>query len=198
MANPAPNYFDLFDLPVCYALDPRRLAERYRAVQAAVGSDSLDTVREEAPRLTPSPVALLREAYRTLKDPLARAEYLIALHESDGACLEGGDSGRVPGPDGAYLIEQLELNEVLTAASHRSQPQAAVAEVLTEMAERSAALGQELEALFSDPSPGNLEDARKVVRKLRLIERCRKDAHGLQGPEDVGGPGVRPRGLEAG
>jgi molecular chaperone HscB len=197
VANPARNYFDLFDLPVCYALDPHRLAERYRAAQASADGDALESVHQDAARAAPSPV-MLDEAYRTLNDPLARAEYLIALHASDAAAAEAEDGGRDGGPDGAFLIEQLELNEVLAEASNRSQPQGAVAEVLTEMAERSAVLSQELEHLFANPSPGNLDDARKVVRKLRLIERCRKDAHGLQSPPGSGRPGPRVRGLESG
>jgi molecular chaperone HscB len=170
----AKNYFELFDLPVRFDLDVFRLAERFRMLQASPTDAPVAGGREAALAPFDTQTVEVQQAYCTLRDPLARAEYLLGL-------LAGGaDSDAESGAEGAYLVEQLELREALAELGNRSQPQAAVAEVLTELAERSAALSQELHALFADPSAENLESAREVVRELRLLERCQLDARGLE------------------
>ena len=174
MLDTAKNYFELFDLPVRFDVDVFRLAERFRMLQSQPAEAPVTGGRAAALAPLESAKGEVREAYRTLKDPLARAEYLLGLLARDGgADLESG-------AEGAYLVEQLELREALAEVGNRSQPQAAVAEVLTELAERSVALNQELHQLFADPSAENLESAREVVRELRLLERCQRDARGLE------------------
>ena len=56
---------------------------------------------------------------------------------------------------------------------------AAVATVLTHLAEQSVALDKELAGLFAAPSPASLEAARELVRKLQFLDKCRRDAEEL-------------------
>lgn len=170
------NYFELFDLPLGFAVDAKRLAERYRALQAVAESERLavaadqETDQQTGLRAT---ATLVNDAYQTLKDPLARARYLLALHAGE----PGSDSET--SKDGTFLIAQMELRETLAEAQNGHSPQAAVARVLTHLAEQNAVLDKELEALFADPSPANLEAAREIVRKLEFLDKCRCDAEEL-------------------
>jgi molecular chaperone HscB len=168
------NHFELFDLPLGFALDAKRLAERYRALQAATHPDRLAVAADREQQVSRQASTQVNEAYRILKDPLARAKYLLGLHTGD----PGTDSET--SKDGAFLMEQMELRETLAEAGSRPNPRAAAATVLTQLAERSAALDKELAGLFADPSAANLSAAREIVRELQFLDRCRRDAEDLE------------------
>jgi len=168
------NYFELFDLPVAFAVDAKRLAERYRTLQAANHPDGTVASAEVEQPASIKASTRFNEAYRTLKDPLARAQYLLSLHA--GGADRAGDNRK----DGSLLMEQMELRELLAEAQNRPDPQAAVANVLTHLAEQYAALDKELEGLFANPSAENLDAAREIVRKLQFLDKCRRDAEGLE------------------
>ncbi|HOB75520.1 MAG TPA: Fe-S protein assembly co-chaperone HscB [Phycisphaerae bacterium] len=83
--NPVPpeglhfNYFELFGLPAAYDLDAAVLHRRYLALSRGVHPDihggGSDDQRRQALALS----AELNRAYETLRDPVARAEYLLML-----------------------------------------------------------------------------------------------------------------------
>ncbi len=172
------NYFELFELPVGFALDAKRLAEGYRTLQTATHPDRFAVAADHEKRWSLQASTQVNEAYRTLKDPLARAKYLLALHTGDPGTTSETSK------DGAFLMEQMELRETLAEAQTSPNPQAAVARVLTQLAEQSVALDKELEGLFATPSPANLETAREVVRKLQFMDKCRRDAEALESAID--------------
>lgn len=179
MLSPAKNYFELFDLPTSFAVDLGLLAERYRAVVRWLRAEALLGRETEADNGGSTyELGLVDEAYRTLTDPLARAQYLCRLYDAEE---QVSASVRVASArPGASIMEQIELEETLVAATNRSDPAAAVAKVLTQLAEQSAALDKELHALFADPSPENLSAARDVVRQLEFLSRCRRHAEDRQ------------------
>lgn len=83
--NPIPregqqfNYFEFFGLPVTYDIDAAALHRRYLSLSRGVhpdvhGGDS-DETRRQALALS----AELNRAYETLRNPIARAEYLLTL-----------------------------------------------------------------------------------------------------------------------
>lgn len=168
----AKNHFELFGLAPSFSLDPRQLAERYRLLLSAAQQAeraSEDDNADDA-RAT-STLHCIDEAYRVLLDPLARAKYLLTLF----ACEPEGEQGARDN-GGARLIDQMEVRASLAEASSRSDSATAVATVLTELAEQSALLGKELQVLFANPSPDNLNAARDVVSRLEFLARCRRDA----------------------
>ncbi|EXJ13203.1 iron-sulfur cluster co-chaperone HscB C-terminal domain-containing protein [Imhoffiella purpurea] len=174
MLNSAKNYFELFDLPMSFAIDASLLAERYRALLRSAQRICYGVDNDVDSAGNVQALNQVEEAYRTLTDPLARAEYLFSLYPEGGSA----DSGRaeIPGSQGASLMERMELQEILAEATNRSDPATAVAEVLTQLAERCAALDKELHALLADPCPSNLQAAREIVRQLQFLGRCRRDA----------------------
>jgi molecular chaperone HscB len=168
------NYFELFDLPVAFALDARRLAERYRDLQAATRPERFGTSADAARPAPLQAVNQVNEAYRTLKDPQERARYLLALHTGEAGTDNASST------DGSSLLEQIELRETLSEAQSSPNPGAALATIMTQLAERSLALDKELESLFADPSAENLEAAREILRKLQFLDLCRRDAEALE------------------
>lgn len=179
MLELAKNYFELFDLPLSYTVDARLLADRYRAFArvaetASGGSGSrVDMMNHD------HSMPQIEAAYRTLLDPLTRAEYLFGLYPASQVTEQTNESRQ--GQDGTLLIERMELNELLVEATHRSDPATAVAELLTQLAEQSAALDKDLQGLFADPSPQNLFGAHEILRKLQLLGNCRRDAEAWLG-----------------
>ncbi|EGV30579.1 co-chaperone Hsc20 [Thiorhodococcus drewsii AZ1] len=172
--NSTKNYFELFDLPMSFAIDASLLAERYRALLRSAQRIryGIDNDVDSAGNIRA--VTQVEKAYRTLTDPLSRAEYLFSLYSETSA--ESGDYAEIRGNRGASLMEEMELRETLAEASNRPDPATAVAEILTSLAEECAALDKELHDLFADPCPSNLRAARQIVRKLQSLSRCRRDA----------------------
>jgi len=85
------NDFALFGLPERFALDRAQLDARWKQLQGAAHPDRFATDTAAAQRVAMQWAVRINEAYRRLKDPLARAAYVIpALVFSLGisiACL---------------------------------------------------------------------------------------------------------------
>ena len=111
-------------MPARYAVDPKAAEERFRDASRAVHPDRFATADPRARRFATQRTVQLNEAWRTVKDPVRRAEYLLALAGFD----VGAESGptRPRGPDGAgaeriaiptaLLSEILDLREELATA----------------------------------------------------------------------------------
>jgi molecular chaperone HscB len=154
------NYFDLFDLPIDFSVDPVRLSERYRSL--------IDDELPDDPRRVAAPRAKhpfeIEAAYRTLSDPLARAAYFLGLLD-DVSEDTLGEGGRLQ----AELMAQMELQESLSEGGNRPDPAGTAASALTRLAERGAWLEKALQRCLADPSPSNLDSARDILRRLELI-----------------------------
>ena len=81
MSNPdfQRNYFELFDLPVGYALDEEKLGTRYRKLQRELHPDRFAGGSAHEQRLAVQYSSLVNEAYATLRKPLPRALYLLEI-----------------------------------------------------------------------------------------------------------------------
>jgi molecular chaperone HscB len=175
------NHFDLFGLPVGYALDRELLAERFRALQSAVHPDRFASAPDQERRLSMQASTRVNEAFQTLKDPLSRARYLLVLHAGD----PGTDKETTH--DAAFLMEQMDLREALAEACSQSDPLAVVGSVLDRLQRQDLSLHAELTGLFADPTPAHLAAAREAVRKLQFLDKCRRDAEAMEAELDLGG-----------
>jgi molecular chaperone HscB len=77
------DYFEFLDLPRNLDLDAKDLEKRFYALSRQLHPDlhsrKSPAEREQAEEST----AVLNDAYRTLRDPIARAEYLLKLEGFD-------------------------------------------------------------------------------------------------------------------
>ena len=101
------DYFQLFDLPLQFAVDLAQLGVRYRQLQGELHPDRYASAPDYEQRVAVQYSALVNEAYATLRKPLPRALYLLQLA---GMSQEEISNQQI---DGGFLIEQMELREKL-------------------------------------------------------------------------------------
>lgn len=172
------NYFELFGLPVTFSVDIELLSDRYHALLDSLHPDRFAAASDQEKRLSMQASTQVNEALQTLKDPLARARYLLRLHSDDQ------DSGTGTTRDGAFLMEQMELRETLAGAKGQIDPYVEVNRVMDQVSEHSGALYRRLESIFQDPTEEGIEEAREIVRKLQFLDKCRRDAENLEAELD--------------
>src|SRR5689334_18365527 len=107
------NYFEVFDLQPLLAVDLRALEKKFHELSRKYHPDYFTTASADAKSRALRMTALLNDAYRTLRHPMRRVEYLLALNglKSDGS--------KVPQ---ALLLEVFELNEELAALKESGAP----------------------------------------------------------------------------
>ncbi|HUP97411.1 MAG TPA: Fe-S protein assembly co-chaperone HscB [Usitatibacter sp.] len=156
------NHFELLGLPLAYALDAGRLEGSYRNLQSQVHPDRFAASTEAERRVALQWAARANEAYRTLRDPVDRARYLLGLKGFD----TGEESNTSMPPD--FLMQQMEWRE--SVAEARSGRDAARLEALrADLAgERDEMLHRLERAIDRD---ANYEAGCSLVRKLRFLEK---------------------------
>lgn len=161
--NIADDDFTLFDLPPRFALDRGALDARWRALQAEVHPDRFAAQGAAAQRVAMQWSVRVNEAYRRLKDPLARATYLCELR---GAPVRAEDNTAMPP---AFLMQQMAWREALDEAAATDAVEALDDEVRADERRRFAAVEQALDV------DGDAAAAAGQVRALMFVARFRQD-----------------------
>ncbi len=99
------DYFAVFGLPRKLALDGRTLERSFYKMSREVHPDRFAQASPEKQQWALAQSSLLNDAYRTLKQPIARTEYLLRL---EGVTLADEKSASKPPAD--LLEEVFELN----------------------------------------------------------------------------------------
>src|SRR5437773_8465344 len=159
------NYFALFGLPQRYGFDPEQLDAAYRALQRVVHPDRYAAAGDAERRVALQSSARVNEAYRALKDPVGRAQYLLSLRGID-ALAETNTA--LPAE---FLQRELERREAVSEAQHArdaNRLDSLLREVRSEAAGLETALGDHLDAEA-------WERARDNVRELRFLTKIAAD-----------------------
>lgn len=101
------NYFELFGLPTQFQLDGSLLSSQFRELQKRLHPDNFATASERDRLMAVQKATEINDAYRVLKNPVSRAEYLLAQHDIALA----GEQQTLQDP--LFLMEQMELREEL-------------------------------------------------------------------------------------
>lgn len=104
---PAADYFSVFGLPRKLLVEMSVLEQKFLQLSWKLHPDNFVNASEEEQELSLKRSSELNDAYRTLKDPVARVEYLL---EIEGERKEGEKKQKAP-PE--LLEEVFELNESL-------------------------------------------------------------------------------------
>lgn len=156
------NHFELLGLPAAYALDPDALEARYRELQSRVHPDRFAAGSGAEKRLAMQWAARANEAYRTLRDPVDRARYILALKGFD----TGEETNTAMPPD--FLMQQMEWREGV-AEARGARDAARLAALRAEIAgERDEMLRLLARAIDRD---SNYDAGCSLVRKLRFLEK---------------------------
>ena len=105
--QPPSNYFDFFGIPHKLNLDAKDLEARFYSLSKQWHPDRFARGSSEEKRTSEIATATLNDGYRTLRDPVARAEYLLKEHGLDG----GGQRSNTVPPE--LLDEVFDLNTAL-------------------------------------------------------------------------------------
>jgi molecular chaperone HscB len=160
--NEGANHFELMGLPVAFAIDAETLERGYRDLQSRVHPDRFASGSGAEKRVAMQWATRANEAYRTLRDPVSRARYLLSLKGFD----TGEETNTAMPPD--FLMQQMELREA--AAEARAARDAHALEGLR----LSIAAGREdMVRLLGRALDGdrNYDAGCSLVRKLRFLEK---------------------------
>jgi molecular chaperone HscB len=168
------NYFELFDLPTAFDLDPVDLAARYRELQRRFHPDRFASASGPERRLSLQLTAQVNAALQTLKDPVARARYLLGLQGIDTG--EETDTAM----DAAFLMEQMELREGLAEARQALDRHARLESLRQRVDEQFESRSALLSTRFSENSEPARRQARNLVREMQFLQKLAHEIEELE------------------
>jgi len=168
------NHFELFGLPVGFDIDAELLGERYRELQRTVHPDRFANASERDRRLSMQRTTQINEAFQALKQPLARARYLLELHGV------GVDDERDTHVDPEFLMEQMELRERLGEVGDSADPLGSLDALMRDIEQRSRHVMDGLAGLFEAGRGEDLEQAKREVQKMQFLDKLRREAEAVE------------------
>jgi molecular chaperone HscB len=166
-ASPANlTYFEFLELREKLSIDLKDLEKRFYALSRKWHPDRFARAGVEEQQRALDASAYLNDAYRALRDPVARTEYLLSLKG-----IEPGDSKKVPP---ALLEEVFELNmalEEVRMGDTDALPQLREAQTRFRamLEESDSALEQDFLEWDATPDPAILERLRARLNHRKYI-----------------------------
>ena len=171
------NYYRVLGLDPKLQLDLNELQQLFYARSRELHPDRFARAEDGVRQAALSESSLLNDAYRTLRDPVARAEYIL---KENG--LEIGLQGTKDVPP-ELLEEVFELNmalEELKAGDESARPQLSSAHDSFEamLAQSSVELNKLFAEYDASPGPEPLKPIRALLNRRRYIENLLRDVNG--------------------
>ena len=158
------NFFEVFGLPRKLAIDLAELQRLFYALAREHHPDFHQSAPPEERVRVEQTSALVNAAYRTLRDPVARVDYLVRLEE--GRETREGDPSKPMAPP-ALLQEMFEIQEALAEAKTGDLDEAARATLAQQRATLCARLADE-EARLTGPLGVRWDNASPAERPTAL------------------------------
>ena len=160
------NPFALFDLPVVFQMDSALLNERYLALQKSLHPDNFSAASAQEQRLAMQKSAEINDALRILKDPITRADSIIAINTGETENPEEKSNNDID-----FLMQQMEWRETLENIENRKDT-----DELTAFAQE---INQIRHAILSELSTAldaqQWDIARAITDKLRFIKKLQTE-----------------------
>jgi molecular chaperone HscB len=163
------DHFHVFGLPRKFDLDLADLERRYKEMTKVLHPDRFARADPRARRASLERSVQLNLAWRTLSQPVARAEYLLSLagievgEPAGGRRGDNGDDNRATQRvDTALLVEVMELREALAEARARGDS-AKVATLVAEVQTNHDRGMAEVAAAFAAGQPDLAAIAARLV-----------------------------------
>jgi molecular chaperone HscB len=162
---PAGTQLDKFALlGVAQGFDlPDGLDDKFRALSRKLHPDRFARASSQERRFSLEQTTLLNDAWKTLKDPVRRAEHLLALRGV------AGDVKMAP----EFLEQTLEDREKLLEAKESGQPLEALAQGIREKRDRTLAQVRELVT-----SGAELSRAAELLARMKYYARYLDEVEG--------------------
>ncbi|HDR0636251.1 Fe-S protein assembly co-chaperone HscB [Pasteurella multocida] len=156
------NPFNIFDLPVDFHVDQATLSARYLALQKSLHPDNFTTHSAQEQRLAMQRSAEVNDALQILKDPILRAETIIAIYTSEQQNIEENSTR-----DMAFLMQQMQWREQLENIEAQQDSDQLVAFSADIEQTQQALLSELADALSSQ----QWQQAKVINDKLRFIKK---------------------------
>ena len=160
------NPFALFELPVAFQVDSALLNERYLALQKSLHPDNFSAASAQEQRLAIQKSAEINDALRILKDPITRADSIIAINTGKTENPEEKSNNDID-----FLMQQMEWRETLENIENRQDT-----DELTAFAKE---INQIRHAILSELSTTldaqQWDIARAITDKLRFIKKLQAE-----------------------
>jgi len=165
------DHFAVLGVERRYDLEAGALEARYKELSRKLHPDRFAKADPRARRAALQRTVALNEAWRALKDPLKRAEYLLELGGVKIATDDGGARSGGVAASPALLMEILELREELGDA-RAANDDAKVARLGAAMRARAdAAKARVAAGLTGAPTSAELEGVARELVALRYYQR---------------------------
>ena len=162
------NYFEIFGLPVDYAVDLELLDDRFLDLQKQVHPDRFAAGTDHEKRLAMQWATLVNTANETLRSSLPRAIYVLGLR---GVELE--DNPTLPP---ALLMDQIELREQLESIE---DGEGGLKE-LDAFRQKMQKTIKQVQAEFKEALDEDTEKAARLVYELQFISKLMDSANRLE------------------
>ncbi|MDU8923995.1 Fe-S protein assembly co-chaperone HscB [Pasteurellaceae bacterium LIM206] len=156
------NPFALFDLPVDFNVDQAALSARYLALQKSLHPDNFAHASGQEQRLAMQKSAEINDALQILKDPIARADSIIAIHTGEQQDLEQKSNH-----DMTFLMQQLSWREQLEEIEH-NRDVTALADFTAQVEQSRQAYSAEINTALAER---NWRQAQMLNDRLRFIRK---------------------------
>jgi molecular chaperone HscB len=152
----------LFGLAPAFRLDQAALEKAYRDIQSRVHPDRFAASGDAERRASLQWTTRVNEAYRTLKNPVRRAQHILELHGVDVAFET---NTQMPTD---FLLRQLDLREELDRAKAKKD-EGLLDDLRARLADDRKELEKSLEDLIDRKQ--QYQAAADEVRKLMFLEK---------------------------
>ncbi len=160
------NYFELFGLPRQFNLDGSLLSSQFRELQKRFHPDNFASGSERDRLMAVQKASEINDAYQVLKNPISRAEYMLA---ENGVDIRAEQQTM---QDPMFLMEQMELREELEEIPGSSDPESALFDFDSKV---SKMYKQHMQSVEEELNNNLWDQAANRVRKLKFIAKLKHE-----------------------
>jgi molecular chaperone HscB len=162
------NYFEIFGLPVDYAVAEELLADRFLELQKQVHPDRFAAGTDQEKRLAMQWATLVNTANETLRAPLPRAIYMLELR---GVALKHN-----PALPPSFLMDQIDLREQLEEIEEDEGD----LEELDSFRKKMLQAINVVQAKFKEALDKDIDKAERLVYELQFLSKLMVSANRLE------------------
>jgi molecular chaperone HscB len=168
------KYFELFAIPVQFDVDLDLINARYLELQKILHPDRHASFGAQEQLVAVQKTAELNDALQVLKQPLKRAEYMLAEKNIDIR----GEQQTLQDPE--FLMQQMELREELSEITDAADPEEAIETFEKHVKSLYQDYYQELKQYIDSNEESVLLNAADIVRKLKFIYKLREEIERIE------------------
>ena len=157
------DYFSFFDLPRKLKLDEAALEKDFYALSRRLHPDYFMTASNEERQASVEQSSMLNDAYRTLRDRVARAQYLLSLEGYKEAEKKAPPDLLEEVFDLNMQIEELKAAKKMGDADDVAEARSSLEEALSGLEGKLREIDDKLYAMFGDWDSAADEERKRVL-----------------------------------